>query len=103
MASELHLGDLTVDPSAGIVTLASTPLALSSSAVSLLAVLVANRHRVVSRRELATELDLRWERSVDVLVMKIRRVLGKDAVRTVRGRGWIIDGSLFGVETPAST
>ncbi len=95
------LGSLMVDAVGNRITFGSQTMQLSHAACRLLAVLVANRHRVVSRGELAKLLDLRWERSVDVLVMKIRRTLGEDSVRTVRGRGWIIDGRAFGAEAAA--
>jgi DNA-binding response OmpR family regulator len=95
------LGSLVVDTASNRITFESELVELSPVAGRLLAALVTNRNRVVSRHELAKMLDLRWERSVDVLVMKIRRALGEASVRTVRGRGWIIDTGVFGAEAAA--
>jgi DNA-binding response OmpR family regulator len=50
------------------------------------------RGRVVSRRELARLAgiaDLN-DRRCDSLLVSIRKVLGADAIRTVRGRGWML-------------
>ena len=56
----------------------------------MLAVLVANQHRVISRGELArlAGLDGLSERRCDSVLVQIRRYLGRDSVSTVRGRGW---------------
>ena len=56
----------------------------------MLAVLVENSHRVVSRRELSRLAGLEGlsERRCDSVLVQIRRHLGADALTTVRGRGW---------------
>ena len=56
----------------------------------MLAVLVENRHRVVSRGELARAAGLAGlsERRTDSVLVEIRRVLGAHSVITVRSRGW---------------
>lgn len=55
-------------------------------------VLVECSERVISRRELARRLGLTdvGERRCDSLLVGIRRSLGSDSIRTVRGRGWIL-------------
>ena len=69
----------------------TTPrLAAQESAV--LQALLDCRGRVVSRRELARLAgiaDLN-DRRCDWLLVSIRKVLGADAIRTVRGRGWML-------------
>jgi DNA-binding response OmpR family regulator len=69
----------------------TTPrLAAQESAV--LQALLDCRGRVVSRRELARLAgisDLN-DRRCDSLLVSIRKVLGADAIRTVRGRGWML-------------
>jgi hypothetical protein len=65
---------------------------LGSQERAVLAVLVANRNRVIGRRELSrqagfTELS---ERRCDSVLVGLRRVLGHDAIITVRGRGWML-------------
>jgi DNA-binding response OmpR family regulator len=61
--------------------------------LAVLNALMTNRSRVLSRSELTRLSGLNGlnERRCDSLLVGIRRVLGADAIRTVRGRGWIID------------
>ena len=61
---------------------------------SVLAVLLINRGRVISRRELARRAGLAnlSERRCDSLLVAIRRALGPDSVLTVRSRGWMLSG-----------
>ena len=59
---------------------------------SVLNVLLDNRGRVISRRELARRAGLAnlSERRCDSLLVAIRRALGPQAVVTVRSRGWML-------------
>jgi DNA-binding response OmpR family regulator len=59
---------------------------------SVLGVLLANRGRVISRRELARRAGLTnlSERRCDSLLVAIRRALGPQSVVTVRSRGWML-------------
>ena len=59
---------------------------------SVLCVLLANRGRVISRRELARRAGLAdlSERRCDSLLVAIRRALGPNSVVTVRSRGWML-------------
>jgi DNA-binding winged helix-turn-helix (wHTH) protein len=59
---------------------------------SVLSVLLANRGRVISRRELARRAGLTdlSERRCDSLLVAIRRALGPNSVVTVRSRGWML-------------
>lgn len=58
----------------------------------MLSVLLANRGRVISRRDLARRAGLIGlsERRCDSLLVSIRRALGPNSVRTVRSRGWML-------------
>ncbi|MBU6317570.1 MAG: helix-turn-helix domain-containing protein, partial [Acidobacteria bacterium] len=59
---------------------------------AVLSVLVANRNRVIGRRELSRQAgftDLS-ERRCDSVLVGLRRVLGHDAIITVRSRGWML-------------
>src|SRR5438067_1699499 len=85
------LGALHVDLDGYRATFSGRPLALSRSQLELLAILIANRHRVVSRTELSQALSLARGRSVDVLLTGLRREIGRDFVRNVRNRGWIVE------------
>ena len=71
--------------------LSATPLPPQESAV--LRALIICSGRVVSRRELSrlagiAELN---ERRCDSLLVSIRKALGPESIRTVRGRGWMIN------------
>lgn len=59
---------------------------------SVLNVLLANRGRVIGRRELARRAGLATlsERRCDSLLVAIRRALGPAALVTVRSRGWML-------------
>jgi DNA-binding winged helix-turn-helix (wHTH) protein len=59
---------------------------------SVLGVLLANRGRVISRRDLARRAGLAnlSERRCDSLLVSIRRALGPNSVITVRSRGWML-------------
>lgn len=83
-------------PGPAEVEASSTPLGIASLGTqerAVLSVLVANQGRVLGRRELARQAGMSdlSERRCDSVLVGIRRVLGPDAIRTVRSRGWILD------------
>jgi DNA-binding response OmpR family regulator len=88
--SVLVLGALEIDLAGHLAAFQGRTLQLSSSQFELLAILVANNRRVVSRTELSERLGLERGRSVDVMLSMLRRQLGCDFVRNVRKRGWIV-------------
>lgn len=90
-AGPIGLGALEVDLHGYRATFGGRPLSLSRSQLELLAILLANRHRVISRVELSGALGLVQGRSVDVLLSGLRREVGRDFVRNVRNRGWIVE------------
>lgn len=87
----LELGALEVDPVGYRASFAGRLLEVSRSQLELLAYLIANHHRVVSREELSGALGLARGRSVDVLLSGLRTKIGREFVRNVRNRGWIIE------------
>ena len=87
----LCVGALEVDREGYRASFAGRVLALSRSQVELLAILIANAHRVVSRAELSQALGLARPRSVDVLLSGLRHEVGRPFVRNVRNRGWIVE------------
>jgi DNA-binding response OmpR family regulator len=55
-------------------------------------VLAANPGRVLSRHEIARAAGIieLGERRCDSLIVGVRRAVGRDRVRTVRRRGWML-------------
>ena len=90
-----ELGALVVDLDAYSARLDGHDLEVSGSQLELLAVLIANKHRVIDRSELARVLGLRHARTIDVLLSSLRHQIGREFVRNVRSRGWIIDPTAF--------
>lgn len=94
-ARALAVGCLEIEPRAYRVTVRGEPVAFSASQVEILAALVSNADRVLTRAELATAAGLDHTASVDVILSSLRRVLGEGFVRNVRNRGWIIEPGAF--------
>jgi len=90
---ELALGDVVVRPEAREVRVDGTPVELTCKEFDLLAILLGNPERVLTRELL---LDRVWgfafpggTRTVDMHVASLRRKLGRpELVRTVRGAGY---------------
>jgi DNA-binding response OmpR family regulator len=92
----IGIGALWVDLEGYRAEFAGRALPLSRSQLELLGILLANAQRVVSRAELSQALGLSRGRSVDVLLSGLRRAVGREFVRNVRGRGWIIEEAALG-------
>jgi DNA-binding response OmpR family regulator len=93
----LRVGSLEVNWTARSALLDRNDLALTSAEFELLGLLVRNRGRVLSRERIMDEIrGIDWDaydRSIDVLVSRLRQKLGDDArrpafIRTVRGAGY---------------
>ena len=95
--TQVTVGDLKIDPHAGVALRDDVPLPLTKTEFRLLCELAANPGRVVSREEM---LDRVWgygyfgdERLVDVHIARLRRKVEPDpsspaVVVTVRGLGY---------------
>jgi DNA-binding response OmpR family regulator len=97
----LRIGSLDVDWSSRCARLAGRDLGVTTSEFELLALLVRNPGRVLSReRILDGTRGIDWEaydRSIDVLISRLRQKLGDHAkhpsfIRTVRGAGYVFIG-----------
>ncbi len=99
----LRLGPLELSWASCSATLDGRPLVLTTAEFTLLGLLARNRGRVLTRERILDETrGVDWEaydRSIDVLVSRLRQKLGDDArrpryVQTVRGTGyrWIGGG-----------
>ena len=88
----LRLGDIALDPSAGLVAVAGAPVALTAMELKLLTYLMHRVGRIVSQAELLDHLygmdDIRDANTIEVYVGRLRRKLGRDTIRTVRGLGY---------------
>jgi two-component system response regulator CpxR len=89
----LRAGDLQLNPSSREVFLGESPLALTSVEFALLEMLVHSAGRIVSREHLTETVlgrPLRpFDRVIDVHVSNLRRKLGNERIKTVRGTGYL--------------
>ncbi len=98
----IEAGPLTIDVPARAAFLGGSPLDLTTTEFDLL-VLLARRAGRVQNREVLVE-DLRgigfdsFDRSVDVLVSRLRRKLGPggELIKTVRGMGYLFSPGMEG-------
>jgi len=88
----LAAGDITLDPATHEVTLDQVLVALTPREYALLEYFLRHPDRVISKTEL---LDSVWDaaqdtdpNAVEVYVGYLRRKVGRDVVRTVRGAGY---------------
>ena len=97
----MRAGTLALSRGTRSAVLDGEPLTLTSAEFELLALLVRHRGRVLSRDRIMEETHgIDWEaynRSIDILVSRLRRKLGDDAgrprfIRTVRGTGYTFVG-----------
>jgi len=88
----LRDGDLALDPASRSVTLAGRPVELSPRELSLLQVLMSHPGEVLSRERIEERLygwgDEIASNAVEVHVHNLRRKLGAERIRTVRGAGY---------------
>jgi DNA-binding response OmpR family regulator len=96
----LAWGDVRLDPATHEVTMGEQPVALTPREYALLEFFLRHPDRVVTKLEL---LDHVWDlgdrdsNTVEVYVGYLRRKLGADLIRTVRGAGYRLgDAAAFG-------
>jgi DNA-binding response OmpR family regulator len=89
---KIEQGALTVDLAAREVRLAGMPVELTALEYALVLELAQNPRRVLSRQQLESAIytldDDVGSNVVEVYVSRLRRKLGRDAIRTVRGFGY---------------
>ena len=91
----LRLGRWTFEPGPGLLHDGPAHLTLTTAEVQLMRILAEIPGATVPREVLAGRLDMGQERSVDVLVTRLRRKLEVDPrhpryLQTVRGRGYAL-------------
>ena len=94
-SSILEIGDIRVDLAACRVSAHGTVLPLTPREFQVLAALLEKRGRVVSQRELEDKIsnwsEERESNTIQVYIHHLRKKLGADVIRTLRGIGYIID------------
>lgn len=94
----LRHGDLALDPAARRVTLSDVPLNLSAREYALLHDFITHKGHIRSRQELETSLYAWGEEvesnTVEVYIHHLRKKIGAEMIRTVRGLGYVLgDGA----------
>ncbi|WP_245585517.1 response regulator transcription factor [Pseudonocardia asaccharolytica] len=90
----LRQGEVAVDTEFGEVTVDGRPVALSPTEFALLMALLAEPGAVVSHARLASQV---WSEPasanlVQVYISYLRRKIGPERIRTVRGAGYVLEG-----------
>lgn len=93
--SNIVYGDLVLDPIARKVTNSGEPIILAHREFALLQVLMDNIGRVMSRARLEEAL-YGWSgepdsNALEVHIHHLRKKLGNDLIRTVRGVGYVLE------------
>jgi two-component system OmpR family response regulator len=90
----LSSGDIALDTRQMRVTLGGTPVQLSPLEYRLLAFLLHHAGEVVAPTELAEHLygsgNDRDPNAIEVIIARLRRKLGSDAIETRRGFGYSV-------------
>ncbi|AEA22507.1 MULTISPECIES: response regulator transcription factor [Pseudonocardia] len=90
----VRIGDLAVDPDLGEVQVDGRPVALSPTEFALLMALLTDAGQTVSHDEIARRV---WAEPasanlVQVYISYVRRKIGAERIRTVRGAGYVLEG-----------
>jgi two-component system, OmpR family, response regulator len=92
----LRCGAIVLDPRAGRVTVDGAPVRLTSHEFRVLSYLMHHRGRLVPQSELAEHIYARDEdrdsNTVEVFIARLRRKIRPDAITTVRGLGYRMEG-----------
>jgi two-component system OmpR family response regulator len=93
-SADIIIGDVRLDLRGRQATLLDEPLDLTAREYALLEYLAMHRGRVISRTELYDHLfdetDDSLSNLLDVHVSNLRKKLGRDAIETRRGQGYVI-------------
>lgn len=92
VTEQVHFGDAVVDFAAFTFTRGAQSEMLSAKEAKLLQLLYERRGKVVSRDEILNHV---WPseafptaRTVDNFILKLRKLLGDDSIKTIRGAGY---------------
>lgn len=88
----LTLGDISLDTAGGGVLVAGRPVELTARELTILGYLMHRPGRIISQPELVDHVyamdDMRESNTIEVYVARLRKKLGRDAIRTIRGLGY---------------
>ncbi len=91
----LEVSGIVLDPAAHTVSVDGTPIDLTAKEFALLHTLMLNAGRVLSRQQLEQHLyswnDETGSNTIEVYVHHLRRKLGRDLIRNMRGIGYLIE------------
>lgn len=89
---ELRHGEIMLDPASGTATVAGRQIDLTAQEFRLLNLFLHRVGRVVTQAELLNHLygldDERNSNTIEVYVGRLRRKVGRDTIRTLRGLGY---------------
>jgi DNA-binding response OmpR family regulator len=90
----MRSGDIELDPAAHRVTLGGVPVELATREFSLLQALIQNAGRVMTRAQLEASLygwrDEPDSNALEVHIHHLRKKLGADRIKTLRGVGYLM-------------
>lgn len=91
----LRYRDVTLDPAAGTVTVGGEKIEMTARELQILGCMMHRPGRIVSQSELADHLyptgEARDSNTIEVFVARLRKKLGRDFIRTVRGLGYKLE------------
>ncbi len=93
-SAKITYQDIVLDPSAHLLTQGGNPVELSPRAFEILKTMMENKGRVMSRSRLEESM-YSWKDEIDsnaieVYIYQIRKKLGSDLIKTIRGVGYIL-------------
>ena len=90
----LSVGDISISPSKRAVYLKEESIECTTMEFDLIQALFQRAGRVVTRERLMEELKgeewMSYDRSIDVHISNIRKKIGSDKIRTIRGIGYLV-------------
>lgn len=93
-APVLTHGEVSLDPASGTVSVGGAAVALTALELKILTYLMHRPRRIVSQAELLDHIygmdDIRDANTIEVYIGRLRRKLGRDAIKTQRGLGYRI-------------
>lgn len=88
----LTFGDISLDAGAGVATVAGAAVDLTARELRILGYLMHRPGRIVSQAELVDHVyaleDARESNTIEVYIGRLRKKLGRDAIKTIRGLGY---------------